>query len=412
MRHRILQGQSPVRNPEVSRGRPAHVAQDENNSRPVSPDRSEAAYLPGGRPTVGAPRATRVVPAQPMAPPPVGDGLIQELLRRLFDLEDAGAPLEEITRIQRRLDLARSSLSYGFQPEPSRLRAGPINTWSVLSKVRDPPKLGTTRRGPSPQQVEAWVRAVENLWALLDLQEDDSTRTRWTVGLLEFETHRELMLRAVDDGSVSTWAQIQKRVRELTQDPILTKFENYFRFWNVEWRSSDKYNDFMNYFTRFESALESPPFQGPRGEELHELKISVVWSKLPDPIRREMQRNGSLQNVKVWSDFERAVRNAETATRDEAPRAPRVVPGAQNASSKRIHSGSVPQDRKFKRPAKQSDTASTTSNSRSQSTASQPRSEGKSQNWRDDSDWPRKPHWKHRDNRDKPEEKDAGKGKP
>ncbi|KAF2646976.1 hypothetical protein K491DRAFT_699899, partial [Lophiostoma macrostomum CBS 122681] len=146
---------------------------------------------------------------------------------------------------------------------------------------------------------KAWVRA-----------EDDSTRTRWTVGLLEFKTYRELMLRAVDDGS----------------------------------RSSNKYNNFMNYFTRFE------------GEELYKLKISI-------------------------SNFKRAVCNAETATRDKALRAPHIVPRAQNASSKRIYLGL-------------------------------PRSEGKSQNWRDDSDWPRKPHWKHRDNRDKLEEKDAGKGKP
>jgi hypothetical protein len=168
----------------------------------------------------------------------------------------------------------------------------------------------------------------------------------------------------------------------------------------------------MNYFTRFESSLESPPFQGLRGEELHELKISVVWSKLPEAIRREMQRNGSLQNITTWENFERAVRNAETATRDDAPRAPRTNPGAQNAASKRIHSGSVPQDRKFKRPAKQSDTASTTSNSRSQSAASQSRSEGKPQASRDDSDRPKKPHWKNRENRDKPGDKDSGKEKP
>ncbi|RAR05874.1 gag/polymerase/env polyprotein [Stemphylium lycopersici] len=44
-----------------------------------------------------------------------------------------------------------------------------------------------------------------------------------------------------------------------------------------------------------------------------EAKIAFVWAKIPDIIRREMQRHGGFETIHTWIDFERALRNAETA---------------------------------------------------------------------------------------------------
>jgi hypothetical protein len=93
------------------------------------------------------------------------------------------------------------------------------------------------------------------------------------------------------------------------QDPVLTKYQNFEKFFNFEWRN-DTVNSFLLHLSKRESMLQRSFFNIVDDDEL---KIAYVWSKIPDGYRREMQRNSVLQNISEWPEFERALRNAETA---------------------------------------------------------------------------------------------------
>ena len=112
------------------------------------------------------------------------------------------------------------------------------------------------------------------------------------------------------------------------QDPVLTKYQNYSRLFNFEWRAGDNVNSFLLQLGKKE-ALTSNNFFDRFPDD--ELKIAYVWSKLPDSYTRELQRSGVLENIKTWLKFERAVRNAETAVASSVPRAPRQ--GTEDAST-------------------------------------------------------------------------------
>ncbi|KAF2647069.1 hypothetical protein K491DRAFT_685813 [Lophiostoma macrostomum CBS 122681] len=68
--------QSLVDNLAVSRGRPAHVTRDKNNSCLVSLECDSGAYPPERPAAFQPPRTTRVAPAQTPRPLPSGDSLI------------------------------------------------------------------------------------------------------------------------------------------------------------------------------------------------------------------------------------------------------------------------------------------------------------------------------------------------
>jgi hypothetical protein len=69
----------------------------------------------------------------------------------------------------------------------------------------------------------------------------------------------------------------------------------------------------MSQLSKKESLLPRSFFKTPTGEDDHEMKIAFIWSRIPDAYKREMQRQGSFQSVKTWSDFERGMLNAESA---------------------------------------------------------------------------------------------------
>jgi hypothetical protein len=123
----------------------------------------------------------------------------------------------------------------------------------------------------------------------------------------------------------------------LVQDPLLTRYQNYASFWNFVWHNSDTVSSFLLYLSKKEALLNRSFFKTPEGDDDDELKISFVWSRLPEVYQKEMRRN-SLETIRTWEDFERALRNAETVAKidsDVAPVAPRGASGDGHNRGKR-----------------------------------------------------------------------------
>ena len=102
-------------------------------------------------------------------------------------------------------------------------------------------------------------------------------------------------------------------------------------------------NTFLMKLNKAESLLPRSFSKFDDGTEDHEFKIAFVWSKTPAHLRREIQRNGALENLKEWSEFERALRNAETAAE------PSSQPSKEDQSSKGKRGPSSPPRTRFKR---------------------------------------------------------------
>ena len=159
------------------------------------------------------------------------------------------------------------------------------------------------------------------------VQEDSDTRTLWVIGTIAYTVHRELLQERLNNGPPKGWQWVKSEERALVQDPVLTKYENYSRFYNFTWRDSDNVNSFLLHLGKKESLLPRSPFKTPSGEDDDEVKITFVWSKIPDMIRREMQRHGEFSSITTWPNFERSLRNAESATRSlGGPTAQRSFP--------------------------------------------------------------------------------------
>jgi hypothetical protein len=75
---------------------------------------------------------------------------------KVFQAEDAGAPVAEVQRLQQQVELARLTLAIPSGTPTERQRSAGdkasrlINT---LSKVTPKPRLGSDSRVPTPQQV-------------------------------------------------------------------------------------------------------------------------------------------------------------------------------------------------------------------------------------------------------------------
>jgi hypothetical protein len=117
------------------------------------------------------------------------------------------------------------------------------------------------------------------------------------------------------DGPPKGWDWVKNEERNLVQDPLLTKYDNYAKFFNFVWKDTDSVNTFLLQLSKRESLLPRSFFKTPDNEDDDEAKIAFVWAKIPDIMRREMQRHGGFETIHTWIDFERALRNAETANR-------------------------------------------------------------------------------------------------
>jgi hypothetical protein len=78
-------------------------------------------------------------------------------------------------------------------------------------------------------------------------------------------------------------------------------------------------NSFILQLGKRESLLERSFFKLPNGADDNKLKIAFIWSKVSESYRRELQRNGLLEAIHTWEEFERALRNAETALEPAGP---------------------------------------------------------------------------------------------
>jgi hypothetical protein len=279
----------------------------------------------------------------PFMVPTYSGNFLEALLMKVFQAEDAGAPVAEVQRLQRQVELARLTLAIPSGTPTERQRSAgdeASRLMNTLSKVTPKPRLGSDSRVPTPQQVAQWATDVETMFRSVHAIEDSDTRTYWALNTIQYNVHRELLQQKINEGLIRTWDGLLAEQRRLVQDPVLTKFQNYSKFFNFTWRDGDLMNSFMLQLGKRESLLERSFFKLPNGADDDELKIAFIWSKVPESYRRELQRNGSLEAIHTWEEFERALRNAETALEPAGPaKTPRGAAEGGQPRGKRNASG-------------------------------------------------------------------------
>lgn len=334
-----------------------------------------------------------------------GESLLIELFQEWRNLKRAGAPQADIE--EAKLEYDEACKAFGKATEPSREHHAPSEEHDkrrsvvALAKIRNPPELGSTSRSPTILQINRWIKDVDYCFDINLVQEDSIQRTKWITTLVKHTIYRDLLDRAIEAGTIKTWTELQAKIKSLSQDPVLTRYENYSKFWTTEWRSGEDFNSFYNLLTNREAALDIRPFEP--GVDPDTLKISVVWAKLPDLIKREIQRAGQLKHVVNWADFERALRDAETATRTEDfPRPSRRGTGASTTSSssgaKRSSSeqGGWRNKKQNRHLSRQNHDFPTSS----KDSTPQPRSGNEAPRPREQSNFRKPGHWKQKSNND------------
>ena len=217
---------------------------------------------------------------------------------------------------QDRADRARLSVAVATQAVPIRNEVKEASDiLRALNNAQPRPKLGDANRKPTPQGVDQWIKSVENIFNMACITAESVTRTRWVIGTVEYPTHRQLLTERLDAGPLKGWQWVKNKAQSLVQDPILTKFENYVKFFNFHFREHDEVNEFLSQLSKKESLLPRSFFKTLTGDDDHELKIAFIWSKIPEVYRREMQRQGNFQSIVTWEEFERCLLNAEAASR-------------------------------------------------------------------------------------------------
>jgi hypothetical protein len=133
------------------------------------------------------------------------------------------------------------------------------------------------------------------------------------MGTVHYSVHRELIQQAVTTGTIQTWNQLVAEQRKLVQDPVLTWYDTYRWLFNFKWRDTNTVNNFLLQLEKKVTPLDCNFFLTLTGELDDELKTAFVWARTPKPYRCEILRSGALQIIVLWAEFERALRNAETA---------------------------------------------------------------------------------------------------
>ncbi|KAF1934588.1 hypothetical protein EJ02DRAFT_471778 [Clathrospora elynae] len=236
------------------------------------------------------------------------DTFLQKLMSDLFAAKDEGASKERLASLKSRIDLASNAL--GPRPAGVVMEGTHINTNAgyliqTLNNVQPKPRLGSNNKVPTPQQVEQWIKDIEVLFEYAQ-----------AVGTIQFNTHCELLQQWLSDGPTPTltWSWLKSEERKLVQDPVLTKFDNFVKFFNFEWHSNNTVSSFLLQLSRKENLLPHSFFKMEDGTDDNKFKIVFVWSKIPDAYRCKIQRSGSLETVTLWSSFECILQNTETAT--------------------------------------------------------------------------------------------------
>jgi hypothetical protein len=344
---------------------------------------------------------------------------IANLLEALNNAELSGAPAREIEIRQRQFDRAVETLQRTQggntlgSTRPAFDEAGRI--MRVLNNVQPKPKLGSEGKPPTTQQVDQWTKDIDTAFQYAQVLEDSVTRTHWIMGTIQFGIHRELIQQRINEGSIRTWADLRAEEQQLVQDPVFTRYENYHKFFTFEWRNDDSVNTFLMKLNKRESLLPRNFSKFDDGSEDHEFKIAFVWSKTPAPLRKEIQRNGALEHIKEWPEFERALRNAETAVE------PLNLQTQKGDRTQGKRGPSSPPRRGFKRqnsrnstPAR-SEPGKTSGDNRSARNNNAPNGgrwtpgDRGNQGSREGS---QKPHWRHNASGENSQQNSQGKGKP
>ena len=268
----------------------------------------------------GATHSTTYGPSLVRTPAAGTQDWVAQVTNALWEAEDRGEPEERLARLRERVTTANLLLTARAvvgeaTGKPSSTTDGASKLLRALNAATPRPKLGDTGKPATPQQVDQWIRDVEGVFEMAAVHEDSHTRTLWALGTISYSVHRELLMQRFRDGPPKGWDWVKNEERNLVQDPLLTKYENYAKFFNFVWKDNDSVNTFLLQLSKRESLLPRSFFKTPDDQDDDEAKIAFVWAKIPDIMRREMQRHGGFETIHTWIDFERALRNAETANR-------------------------------------------------------------------------------------------------
>ena len=107
------------------------------------------------------------------------------------------------------------------------------------------------------------------------IKTESVTRTRWVIGTIEYLTHRQLLTERLDAGPSKGWQWVKNEAQSLVQDPVLTKFDNYVKFFNFQFREHNEVNEFLSQLSKKESLLPRSFFKTPTGDNDHKLKICL-----------------------------------------------------------------------------------------------------------------------------------------
>lgn len=364
-------------------------------------------------PSRGAPTPPRPQPITGVDPT---RAYLTDLYKELRQAKRSGNP-EDIAELEEHIAMIRGDLGMNTgparntpMPDTGDERKGIAN----LMKSKDVPTLGSKSRAPTTTQLDRWIRDMNNQFKLCWATEDSVQRVMFSITQIKYEPFHDIVDRAVnDDRTITSWKELLTRLRSLVEDPVLTRYQNYEKFWSVEWRDGQSFTEFFNFLTNVESRLEERPFNGEMSGDL--LKISFVWSRMPEHLRVEMRRAGQLKSVNTWEAFERALRDAETAV------GATQGPGTSQATPGQAPSGQAQQRSGGKRPASQTTTGSKGNNrsskkqdrrpsgGRQRSTSPKPGLSGKESSHPQGKEGNRREHWK---NRNKDSEEQQGNGKP
>jgi hypothetical protein len=262
---------------------------------------------------------------------------LQNLIEELFEMENRGTPESEILKHKKRIEYCSTMFGLNKTASPAAVSASYNEAGKLirtLNAIQPKPSLGTSGRAPTPGQVEQWVKDMSTAFAYAQVLEDSTTRTHWAMGTVHYSVHRELIQQAVTTGTIQTWDQLVAEQRKLVQDPVLTRYDTYHRLFNFEWRDTDTVNNFLLQLEKKVTALGRNFFLTLTGKLDDELKIAFVWARTPEPHRREIMRSGVLRTIVLWAEFERALRNAETAVTAD-PALSRGKPGDGHHRGKR-----------------------------------------------------------------------------
>jgi hypothetical protein len=86
------------------------------------------------------------------------------------------------------------------------------------------------------------------------------------------------MQQKATDETMQTWIDLNSELHRTVQGPVLSRYENYFQFFNFEFRSTDTVNSFLLQLGKKESVLEHSFFKKENGvDDYDKLKIAYVW---------------------------------------------------------------------------------------------------------------------------------------